>query len=485
MCFGLALSLLLSLLVFALGTGRARALRLVAERTDELSFQAMHDSLTGLPNRALIYDRIGLMLARARRNRTLAAVLYLDIDNFKDVNDTLGHAAGDHLLQAVATRLAAAVREDETVGRIGGDEFVVLLEGAALDAGVEVAADRILEVLSAPFVLPEAANGIAVSSSIGIVVGTTSTPDEMLRDADIALYQAKGAGKHRAVRFAPLMQEEVVHRHELEVDLQSAVDHHEFFLLYQPTIDLNTDLFTGVEALLRWNHPTRGVVQPDDFVPLLESSGLIVPVGAWVLDEACRQGALWHAMGHRFSVAVNVSIRQIELERIVTDVRAALDDSGFDPASLILELTETALMHDVEPTILRLLQLRAIGLRLAVDDFGTGYSSLSYLRRFPVDVLKIDRSFISGMANSTESAAIVHALVGLGQTLGLETIAEGVEDDEQRLLLKRENVDTGQGFLFARPLSADAVERLARHLNSTLAMSDAKATAGESIVEQV
>jgi len=248
---------------------------------------------------------------------------------------------------------------------------------------------------------------------------------------------------------------------------------------------LNTDLFTGVEALLRWNHPTRGVVQPDDFVPLLESSGLIVAVGAWVLDEACRQGALWHAMGHRFSVAVNVSIRQIELERIVTDVRAALDDSGFDPASLILELTETALMHDVEPTILRLLQLRAIGLRLAVDDFGTGYSSLSYLRRFPVDVLKIDRSFISGMANSTESAAIVHALVGLGQTLGLETIAEGVEDDEQRLLLKRENVDTGQGFLFARPLSADAVERLARHLNSTLAMSDAKATAGESIVEQV
>jgi diguanylate cyclase (GGDEF)-like protein len=463
--FGGTLSLLLALLVCALVTGRSRALRLVGERTDELSFQAMHDSLTGLPNRALIYDRIGLMLARARRNHTLAAVMYLDIDNFKDVNDSLGHAAGDHLLKAVGTRLSAVLREDETVGRIGGDEFIVLLDGAALDAGAEVVAERILDVLSAPFVLPEAANGIVVTSSIGIVVGTTSTPDEMLRDADIALYQAKGAGKHQSVMFAPLMQEIVARRHELEIDLQAAVDEHQFFLLYQPTIDLKSNLVSGVEALLRWHHPTKGVILPTDFVPLLETSGLIVTVGAWVLEEACRQGAIWHAMGHHFSVAVNVSIRQIELERIVDDVSSALRTSGFDPTALILELTETALMHDIDPTIVRLMQLRALGIRFAVDDFGTGYSSLAYLRKFPLDVLKIDRSFVSGIATSTESAAIVHALVGLGQTLGLETIAEGVEDEEQRRILQRENVDTGQGFLFARPLDATAVELLARDIN--------------------
>jgi EAL domain-containing protein (putative c-di-GMP-specific phosphodiesterase class I) len=248
------------------------------------------------------------------------------------------------------------------------------------------------------------------------------------------------------------------HRH-LDVDLHDALELGQFFLLYQPTIDLQTNAFTGVEALLRWQHPERGVVQPDDFIPALEASGLIVSVGAWVLEEACRQGALWQAEGHRFTVSVNVSARQLERDRIVDDVHNSLQTSGFAPEMLVLELTETTLMDDVDETITRLGLLKALGVRIAVDDFGTGYSSLSYLRKFPIDILKIDRAFVSGIADSAESSALVHTLVQLGKVLNLETIAEGVEDDDQRLRLQAENVDTGQGFLFARPLDVAAINR--------------------------
>ena len=457
---GALLSLLLGLLIFVLGTSRSSAMQLVKERTDQLQHQALHDSLTGLPNRALILDRIDRMLMRSRRENTEVAALFLDLDNFKDINDTLGHRAGDELLVSVGVRLKSAVRENDTVGRLGGDEFVVLADGVSLDAGVDVVAERLLDVMATPFIIKASKVPLSVSASIGIAEGDRATPEALLQDADIALYQAKAAGKRKAVKFIASMQESVDHHRSLEVDLQGALEAKQFFLVYQPTVDLSTGAFTGVEALLRWKHPERGVVQPNDFIPALESTGNIIDVGAWVLHEACRQGALWQGRGYRFTISVNISAKQLERDRLVTDVREAISLSGFDPNELILELTETALMHDSGSTLSRLMLLKALGVRVAIDDFGTGYSSLAYLRQFPIDILKIDRSFVSGIADSRESAALVHTLVQLGKVLGIETIAEGVETNDQRSRLENENVDTGQGFLFARPLAVKDLDRL-------------------------
>ncbi len=457
---GLLLSLLVGLLIFVLGTSRSRAMSLVKERTDQLQHQALHDSLTGLPNRALILDRIDRMLARARREHHAVAALFLDLDNFKDINDTLGHRAGDQLLMSVGVRLLSAVRETDTVGRLGGDEFVVLAEGVSLEAGVDVVAQRILDVLATPFVIAASTTPLNVTASIGIAEGDRATPEELLQDADIALYQAKARGKQRAVKFVKSMQESVDSHRALEVDLRSALEHDEFFLMYQPTVELSTGAFTGVEALLRWSHAERGVVQPNDFIPALESSGQIIPVGAWVIHEACRQGALWQGRGHTFDVSVNISAKQLERDSLVTDVQDAISITGFNPHRLILELTETALMHDSGSTLARMMLLKALGVRIAIDDFGTGYSSLAYLRQFPIDVLKIDRSFVSGIADSRESAALVHTLVQLGKVLGIETIAEGVETNHQRSQLETERVDSGQGFLFARPLSVKDLDQL-------------------------
>ena len=457
---GALLSLLLALLIYVLGTSRSSAMQLVKERTDQLQHQALHDSLTGLPNRALILDRIDRMLARSRREHSEVAALFLDLDNFKDINDTLGHRAGDELLVSVGVRLMSAVRANDTVGRLGGDEFVVLADGVSLEAGVDVVAERLLDVMATPFIISASNVPLNVSASIGIAEGDRATPEALLQDADIALYQAKAAGKQRAVKFMASMQESVDHHRRLEVDLHGALERNQFFLMYQPTVDLATGGFTGVEALLRWKHPERGVVQPDDFIPALESSGLIIPVGAWVLHEACRQGALWQGRGHQFTVSVNISARQLERDQLVIDVREAVSISGFDSTKLILELTETALMHDSGATLSRLMLLKALGIRVAIDDFGTGYSSLAYLRQFPIDILKIDRSFVSGIADSRESEALVHTLVQLGKVLGIETIAEGVETNDQRSRLETEHVDTGQGFLFARPLAVADLDRL-------------------------
>jgi diguanylate cyclase (GGDEF)-like protein len=457
---GTLLSLLLALLLYVLGTGRGRALALVAERTDELRHQAYHDSLTGLPNRALILDRIGQMMARARRNNTCVAALFLDLDNFKDINDTLGHRSGDELLAEVGKRLSGVLREGDTVGRLGGDEFVILTEGLPQPGAVEGVAERILAALEPPFEISGSDIPLAITASVGIATGDRSTPDELLRDADIALYEAKAAGKSRYAVFTRSMLESIDDHRSLDVALQGALEADQFFLLYQPTINLSTGALTGVEALLRWRHPTRGVVQPDEFIPALEACGLIVPVGLWVLETACRQGAKWHSLGYPFVVSVNVAAKQLQRDRIVDDVYGALTHSGFDPSMLVLELTESALMQDVAMTISRLHLLKALGVRLAIDDFGTGFSSLSYLQQFPIDIIKIDRSFVSGIAETTKSAAIIRTFVALGQALSLEVIAEGVENDEQRAQLLEANVDTGQGFLFARPLNVEAVDSL-------------------------
>jgi diguanylate cyclase (GGDEF)-like protein len=459
---GVILSLLLGALIYVLGTSRSRALAMVSERTDQLQHRALHDSLTGLPNRALILDRIQQTLARARRDHSAVALLFLDLDNFKDINDTLGHNIGDELLIAVGVRLSSALREGDTVGRLGGDEFVILAEGASLSPGAEAVAQRVLDVLSPPFSLSGIEVPLSVSASIGIAEGTRAAPEELLRDADIAMYQAKSTGRQRAVVFMPSMQTAVDHHRNLGVDLRTALEEGQFFLLYQPTINLASGAFTGVEALLRWRHPHRGVVQPDDFIPALESSGLIVPVGLWVLQEACRQGAAWRAQGYHFSVSVNISAKQLEGSQIVDDVQRTLAASEFDPTMLILELTETTLMLNVKETVVRLKMLKRLGVRLAIDDFGTGYSSLAYLHQFPIDILKIDRSFVSGVADSNKGAALVHALVQLGKALGLEIIAEGIENQDQRRHLLEEEVDTGQGFLFARPLDVESVGELLR-----------------------
>jgi diguanylate cyclase (GGDEF)-like protein len=430
-----------------------------ARLVEAVRHQALHDTLTGLPNRALILDRAEQLLARARRDQTLISALFFDLDGFKSINDTLGHAVGDELLRAVAARLAATVRGSDTLGRLGGDEFVLLVDGAGIETGPEVVADRVLEVLRQPFVLDGVSEPLVVTTSIGIAMrGEGMTAGELLRDADVALYEAKAAGKNQAMVFAPEMQTAVRDRVSLDTDLRLAVERDEFFLVYQPILDLRSSGITGVEALIRWQHPTRGVVAPNDFIPLLEQSGLIVPVGRWVLDEACRQLGDWHRAGHQLDMSVNVSARQLDTDSFVDDVAAALAVSGVSPASLILEITESTIMADTQMTIRRLRALKSLGVRLAVDDFGTGYSSLAYLRQFPVDALKIDRSFINAIADSAEAGALIHTLVHLGKALGLSTLAEGIEDRDQFARLRLEDCDSGQGFLFAQPLPAEDLE---------------------------
>ena len=430
-----------------------------ARLVDQIRFQALHDPLTGLPNRGLILDRTEQMLARARRTDVATAALFIDLDGFKGVNDTLGHAVGDQLLRAVTARLAVTMRESDSVGRLGGDEFVVLVDGATMDAGPELVAERLLAVLREPFDLEGLPNGpLTVTASIGIAAGLRPSATELLRDADIALYEAKAAGKDRFVVFQPEMHTVVQDRLLLEMDLREALTSGQYFLAYQPIFNLRSGETTGVEALLRWRHPDRGVVQPDDFIPVLEDSGMIVDVGRWVIQEACRQGARWHARGHRLDVSVNVSTRQLETDQLIEDISRALEISGFDARSLIIEITETAIMRNVSAFVPRLAALKAIGVRIAIDDFGTGYSSLAYLQQFPVDTLKIDRSFISTMADSPESGALIRTLVQLGKTLGLETLAEGIEESAQYSQLERDHCDSGQGYLYARPLDADAVE---------------------------
>ncbi len=456
----LVMSVLLFALVWVLSRSRTKALALVEEKTGELVHQALHDALTGLPNRALIVDRAEQLLARSTRQRLQVGALFLDLDNFKAINDGLGHAAGDHLLKAVGARVSGVLRASDTVGRLGGDEFVVLVEGDSLDAGPELVAERLIEVLREPYLLDELSGvPLTITASIGIALGARPSADEMLRDADVALYEAKAAGKNCYRVFRSEMQHAVTDRLELEMDLRSALENGQFFLVYQPIFDLEHETVAAVEALLRWHHPTRGVVAPDAFIPIAEETGLIVSIGHWVLIEACQQAEKWHRLGKPLGMSVNISGRQLGRDDLVDHVREALALSGLEPGFLTLEITETTLMRDADATSRRLRILKDIGVRIAIDDFGTGYSSLAYLRQFPVDALKIDRSFITGIADSSESGALIHTLIQLGKTLQLETLAEGIEEQAQLQRLQREQCDTGQGFLFARPLDVAAMEQ--------------------------
>ncbi len=433
---------------------RRRALDEALEQTGELQHMALHDALTGLPNRTLVLDRAEQMLIRSRRSQMPTAALTLGIDQFKEFNDTHGFQTGDELLKAVADRLRTVLREADTIGRVRGDEFIVLTDGASLAAGPELVAERILDVLREPFYLGEShPEPYSVSASVGVALGPRVDAEQLLHDADTALTQAKETGKGRYALFGQDMPQAIESRLAFENELRSAVATDQFFLRYQPIFDIETRTTTGVEALLRWQHPTRRVIPPDHFLPLLEESGLIVPLGRWVIQEACRQGAALHNSGYLISMSVNVSARQLESESLVNDVADALRESGFEPNALVLEITETTIMRDTTLMVDRLIALKGLGVRIAIDDFGTGYSSLAYLRQFPVDILKIDRSFISSLATTRDSSMLIHTLVQFGKTLGLETIAEGIEEEGQMDPLLAEQCDTGQGFLYGRPLS--------------------------------
>jgi diguanylate cyclase (GGDEF)-like protein len=440
-------------------TERQRTDEELKRREEELGFLATHDALTGLPNRTLILDRVDQMLARCARSKTQVVALFVDIDNFKTVNDTHGHAAGDQLLQAVAARLDGVVRGSDALGRLGGDEFVVICEELSLEAGPELVAERLLEALEPAFRVGvgEEAHFI-VSASVGIAVGAGTSAEELLREADIAMYQAKWDGKNRYAIFEAGMMDTIQKRAELETDLHDAIERKEFYLVYQPTIALSDMSTTGVEALIRWRHPVRGVIPPDEFIPLAEETGLITEIGKWVLDEACSQGAAWRGAGYAIGMAVNVSARQLDSDQLIADIEGALADSGLKPEALTIEITETTLMRNVEETARRLLAVKQLGVRVAIDDFGTGYSSLAHLQRFPVDALKIDRSFIAGLSQNKEGETLIHTLVQLGKALSIETFAEGIEQQQQLSVLKEEDCDSGQGFLFARPLDVAAAE---------------------------
>ncbi len=447
---------------------RQRSHEELTSRQKELVFLATHDALTGLPNRTLILDRIEQTLTRARVNQEPVAVLFVDLDNFKAINDSLGHNVGDELLCAVAARLDGVIRETDALGRLGGDEFVVVADGLSLAAGPELIAERLLEAFKEPFTLSGADDTcVFVKTSIGIATGGRASAEELLRDADIAMYRAKWGGKNRYLVFESGMEDEVQSRLEIEMDLQGALESEEFFLVYQPTFDLQSMSPTGVEALIRWRRPGRGVVQPEDFIPLLEETGTIVEVGAWVLKEACAQGAKWQEAGYPLRVAVNVSALQLDTDDLLDHVSEALSSSGLDASALTLEITETTLMSNAEETARRLISLKSLGVRIAVDDFGTGYSSLAHLRQFPVDVLKIDRSFISQLAEGCEGEILLHTLVQLGKALSIETTAEGIERPQDLSLIKAEECDNGQGFLFTRPLSAQDADSFFRQWPAT------------------
>jgi diguanylate cyclase (GGDEF)-like protein len=456
---GLLITLLLFLVYRVLSTSRRRAWSLVGEKTGELAYRALHDPLTDLPNRTLVLDRAEQILARARRLDVTVTALFVDVDGFKQVNDRYGHHAGDEVLRQVGARLKTILRDNDTVGRLGGDEFVMLIDSIGLNASPELVAERILDVLRQPIELPEPAHSAAtVTVSIGIATGLPATAEDLLQDADLALYKAKTMGKNGYAMFESGMQTAANDRLHLELDLADALAKNQLFLVYQPMLDLESERVVGVEALLRWRHPNSGVISPEVFIPIAEETGMIVAIGDWVLKQACAQCAAWRAKGHRLTIAVNVSARQLERAEFVDEVRDTLHDSGLDAETLTLEITETVLMRKPETTATLLGELKALGVRIAVDDFGTGYSSLAYLRQFPVDSLKIDRTFITGLARSREAHALTHTLIQLGKALGLQTLAEGVEEHNQVRALQLEGCDLAQGFLFARPLAPDALE---------------------------
>jgi diguanylate cyclase (GGDEF)-like protein/PAS domain S-box-containing protein len=435
----------------------------------ELAHRAYHDALTELPNRDLLLDRLGHALARSARSGQRTAVLFVDLDSFKIINDTLGHQAGDRLLVSVARRLRASVRAGDTAARMAGDEFILLLEDLSNADEAQVVAERFQLQLRTPIKLGD--QQIVVNASIGIAWsdGTDGAiADELLRQAEVALFTAKHQGKGQITWFDESMTRTSLDRLALEADLQRALERGEFRVWYQPIVDLPSGRISGVEALLRWQHPERGLVPPDAFIRAAEETGLIVPIGRWVLREACVHARAWQDVCP-LVVSVNLSARQFQHPGLIRDVAQALADSGLASAALKLEVTESVAMEAGAGTIQTFQALRGLGVRLAIDDFGTGYSSLAYLKRFPVDTLKIDRAFVNGVAEDQQDAAIVRSVVSLARTLGMRVTAEGIETPEQLRVLRSLGCDEGQGYLFQRPKPAEVMTALLSEPDTELA----------------
>ncbi len=433
------------------------------ELEKQLEHQAFHDTLTGLPNRALFLDRLEHALARSERSTSGIAVLFLDLDRFKYVNDSLGHEVGDQLLVAVGSLLQGCVRPGDTVARLGGDEFTILLEDVERPDEAVYIAERITAGLRAPFTLGR--HELYITTSIGIVFSSPerNRMSDLLRSADMAMYRAKSHGRARYEVFDTSMTSLAVQQLETDNDLRRAIEREEFRVLYQPHVELQTGRIVAMEALVRWEHPQRGTLLPQDFIPMAEEIGLVVPIGRWVLEEACRQGRTWQRTrpsDPSARVSVNLSAKQFGQAGIVSDVAEALQRTGLAADNLCLEITESTAMEDAESTSATLRELKALGVHLVIDDFGTGYSSLSYLKRFPVDTLKIDKSFVDGLGEDEEDTAIVRAVITLAKSLGIDVVAEGVQTAQQAVLLRAMGCAVGQGSYFSEPLSGDAAAAL-------------------------
>jgi diguanylate cyclase (GGDEF)-like protein/PAS domain S-box-containing protein len=429
---------------------------------ERLAHLAHHDALTGLPNRVLFADRLAQALIEAERHGRYVAVALADLDNFKDVNDSLGHLAGDRLLQAVAQRLEGTIRHGDTIARLAGDEFVFLLADMAHADDAAQVAGKILKALELPFLDEGREFFIGASLGLAIYPGDGSAPEELLRHADIAMYRAKERGKAGIQFYTSEMTAKTAARRELEHELRHALERDEFLLHYQPVVEAGTGRIMGAEALLRWQNPGRGLVMPGEFIPVAEESGLIVPIGRWVLETACAQARAWREQGHDLCVSVNLSARQFLENHLSETVSEVLENSGLPAGYLKLEITETMLMRHTEDVIVNLLALRRLGVEIAIDDFGTHYSSFGYLKRFRADHLKIDRSFIEGVAAGSDDATIVHAMISMAHALGMRVVAEGVECAEQAARLRAQGCDQLQGYYFGKPQTAEALDAFLR-----------------------
>jgi diguanylate cyclase (GGDEF)-like protein len=432
----------------------------------ETRHQALHDPLTGLPNRALFRDRLQHALARSRRRDTTLAVLFLDVDHFKVVNDSLGHEAGDDLLKALAPRLAQAVRVGDTVARFGGDEFVLLCEDVADEREALDIAERVKECFCEPLAIAGGEHHVSASIGVALPSGTHDGPESLIRDADAAMYRAKERGRARFEVFDADMRASAVKRLQVEAELRRALERDEMRLVFQPVIEVETGRIAAVEALLRWHHPERGVVPPLDFIPVAEESGLIVPLGDWVLRESMGKAAQWRELArpdeHPLVVSVNLSARQMAERDLVPSVARALEETGVDARQIALEITETVLVEDTAAAAETLRALQDLGVRLVLDDFGTGYSSLGYVKRFPLSFLKIDRSFVGELGRNGRDAAIVSAIAEMARALGARVVAEGVETEQQLAGVKKLGCELAQGYLFAKPLPAEEIDGLLR-----------------------
>ncbi|GAA0797403.1 putative bifunctional diguanylate cyclase/phosphodiesterase [Spirilliplanes yamanashiensis] len=434
------------------------------ELQQQLMHEAFHDTLTQLANRALFHEQVAEALRREDDEATTVTVLFLDLDGFKEVNDSLGHAAGDLVLMQVADRLRATVRRGDTVARFGGDEFALLVH-APNRRYAEGVAERVVAAMDEPFMLDE--RELHIGASVGLACvdeAAAGDAEQLMRDADLAMYRAKATGGGGWAVYDPQMHARVVDRLELEGDLRRALQRREISLHYQPTIDLADGSIVGFEALVRWHHPTRGLVNPGDFIPAAEATGLIIPLGRWVLTEACRQAVAWstESGGRPLKMSVNVSVRQFDRANLPNVVADVLMETGMPASQLCLEMTESVIMNDTEENLAQLIRLKALGVQLAIDDFGTGYSSLAYLRRFPVDIIKIDRSFVEQLGGAADDSTLARTIVQLGQSLGMSTVAEGIEQQGQLTALRRMGCDLAQGFFFSRPVPADVAGRLLR-----------------------